>query len=103
MGGDLSTIAGRVFVFIFLLTPPRGGRRSIYKGFFKNVANFYSRPRVGGDESAVKPQPMLEIFLLTPPRGGRLLFLFFKGVFVYFYSRPRVGGDYTRELQPSPE
>ena len=77
----------------FLLTPPRGGRRSLVTALSRNckflltpprggrpdgalkdpavIIYFYSRPRVGGDKHRVSDIVSVGEFLLTPPRGGR--------------------------------
>ena len=70
--GDQLTLFSRVSLNLFLLTPPRGGRRSPAPVCTHAGYHFYSRPRVGGRPRSIA---------LWAPCG------------CYFYSRPRVGGD----------
>ena len=79
---------------LFLLTPPRGGRRGETECLSLKKFYFYSRPRVGGDQcrrihavqfsristhapawgatnTTTQESYIRNLFLLTPPRGGR--------------------------------
>ena len=49
MGGDALFGYDGVFYTLFLLTPPRGGRRFAVVQLSCRSIDFYSRPRMGGD------------------------------------------------------
>ena len=57
---------------LFLLAPPREGRRKIALSLSQKTANFYSRPHGRGDSSPLRFIAACMKFLLAPPREGRL-------------------------------
>ena len=101
---------------IFLLTPPRGGRRPLGLWLFLGNPYFYSRPRVGGDMSdnrytledikisthapawgATRENPgridAVKKISTHAPAWGATASQHDHGGGGDFYSRPRVGGD----------
>ena len=86
------------YLSLFLLTPPRGGRRILLGRCRFDSHYFYSRPRVGGDDHD-PPEERVGIHFYSRPRvGGDWRHPAGWPWVTYFYSRPRVGGD--RQAHP---
>ena len=59
---------------LFLLAPPREGRHAKFGKHHLCRCHFYSRPHGRGDRSSLMGRKSYRLFLLAPPREGRRQF-----------------------------